>query len=135
MFVFEEDSFKFLHLDKEEFEPHIQKIKSESLKNCLRHGIGYMHEHTSEADAKQLKLIFQAGATQVIVVERSLVWGLYQQANMVVVLGTSYYDGALHSHEDYQISDLMKMIGFAQLPSQREVLNMISENIINLHTH
>jgi len=121
----EEDSFKFLHLDKEEFEPHIQKIKSESLKNCLRHGIGYMHEHTSEADAKQLKLIFQAGATQVIVVERSLAWGLNLQANMVVVLGTSYYDGALHSHEDYQISDLMKMIGFAQLPSQREVCTAV----------
>merc|ERR1711862_31068 len=51
----EKDAFKFLHLEKEEFEPHLQDIKSSSLKMCLRHGIGYIHEYTSDHEKEKLK--------------------------------------------------------------------------------
>lgn len=50
---------------------------------CLQHGIGYIHEYTSEEEKKKLKTFFEAGATQILVVERTLAWGLGLQANMV----------------------------------------------------
>eukprot|EP00494_Astrolonche_serrata_P032705 UN32974 len=122
----EEDSHKFLHLAAEEFEPHIERIQSQSLKTCLRHGISYIHEYTTEQDLKHLKLIFEAGATQVIVVERSLAWGLQLKANMVIILGTSYYEGSTHTYEDYKIADIIKMMSYAQKPEKsREVCTAV----------
>jgi pre-mRNA-splicing helicase BRR2 len=124
----EENSFRFLHLDRKLFEPHIKKFKSESLKTCLKHGIAYIHKFTNEDVKKQLKIIFQSDATQILVIEKSLAWNLdiNIKSNMVIVLGTSYFDGIVHSFEDYKISDITKMIGYAQRPGiQREVCTSV----------
>merc|ERR1719242_41477 len=121
----EEDSYKFLNLDQQELEPYIQNISSESLKTCLRHGIGYLHEHTAPSDMETVKTIFEADATQIIVVERTLASGLNLKSNMVCIMGTSYYDGAEHTHQNYQIADIIKMMGFAQIPSQRDTCTSV----------
>ena len=43
----------------------------------------------------------------------------------VCIIGTSYYDGALHAYEDYKIADIIKMMGYAQQPSSREVCTAV----------
>jgi len=122
----EENPKKFLAVQEEVLEDYIKPIKSESLKTCLRHGIGYIHEYTSEEDIKRVKLVFQAGAIQILVVERTLCWGLGLEANMTVVMGTKYWDGGEHTYVDYGLADIIKMMGYAKKCTEnREVCTSV----------
>ena len=40
--------------------------------------------------------LFESGAVQVVVVSRSLCWGMGVNAHLVVIMDTQYYDGRGH---------------------------------------
>ena len=43
-------------------------------------------------------------------------WGLTCQAQMVVILGTQYYDAGRSMGADYPVTDLLQMMGRASRP-------------------
>ncbi|KAJ0262082.1 Brr2 [Hirschfeldia incana] len=100
----------------EELESFVTKISEETLKETLRHGVGYLHEGLCSLDQEIVTQLFEAGRIQVCVMSSSLCWGTPLTAHLVVVMGTQYYDGSENSHSDYAVSDLLQMMGRASRP-------------------
>ncbi|XP_009127091.2 DExH-box ATP-dependent RNA helicase DExH12 [Brassica rapa] len=100
----------------EELEDFVDKLREETLKETLRHGIGYLHEGLCSQDQEIVTQLFEAGRIQVCVMSSSLCWGTPLTAHLVVVMGTQYYDGRENSHSDYAVSDLLQMMGRASRP-------------------
>ncbi|KAH1038232.1 hypothetical protein J1N35_039975 [Gossypium stocksii] len=46
----------------------------------------------------------------------ALCWGVPLSAQLVVVMGTQYYDGRGNAHTDYHVTDLLQMTGDASRP-------------------
>ncbi|CAN6842048.1 unnamed protein product [Brassica oleracea] len=100
----------------EELEDFVDKLREKTLKETLRHGIGYLHEGLCSQDQEIVTQLFEAGRIQVCVMSSSLCWGTPLTAHLVVVMGTQYYDGRENSHSDYAVSDLLQMMGRASRP-------------------
>ncbi|KAG7597779.1 Helicase C-terminal [Arabidopsis suecica] len=100
----------------EELDPFVDRIREETLKETLRHGIGYLHEGLSSLDQEIVTQLFEAGRIQACVMSSSLCWGTPLTAHLVVVMGTQYYDGRENSHSDYPVPDLLQMMGRASRP-------------------
>ncbi|KAG7592451.1 P-loop containing nucleoside triphosphate hydrolase [Arabidopsis thaliana x Arabidopsis arenosa] len=100
----------------EELDPFVDQIREETLKETLRHGIGYLHEGLSSLDQEIVTQLFEAGRIQACVMSSSLCWGTPLTAHLVVVMGTQYYDGRENSHSDYPVPDLLQMMGRASRP-------------------
>uniref|UniRef100_A0A1J3DRP2 RNA helicase n=1 Tax=Noccaea caerulescens TaxID=107243 RepID=A0A1J3DRP2_NOCCA len=110
------ESPDFLLGNLEEIEPFLKEIHEETLKETLRHGVGYLHEGLRSLDQEIVTQLFEAGRIQVCVMSSSLCWGTPLTAHLVVVMGTQYYDGRENSHSDYPVSDLLQMMGRASRP-------------------
>ena len=63
---------------------------------AISNGIAYLHEGLSEKERQIVEQLFMLEAIQVIVVSRSLCWGITAKAHLVIVMDTQYYDGRGH---------------------------------------
>ena len=88
----------------------------QTLKETLGNGVAYLHEGLSDLERKLVEQLFESGAIQVVVVSRSLAWGLSLAAHLVIVMDTQYYNGKIHAYEDYPVTDVLQMIGRANRP-------------------
>ena len=88
----------------------------QTLKETLSNGVGYLHEGLSDLERQIVSRLFARGDVQVIVVSRSLAWGLSLTAHLVVVMDTQYYNGKIHAYEDYPVADVLQMMGRANRP-------------------
>jgi len=86
------------------------------LKETLSNGVAYLHEGLSELERRLVEHLFARGDVQVIVVSRSLAWGLNLTAHLVIIMDTQYYNGKIHAYEDYPIPDVLQMLGRANRP-------------------
>ena len=75
-----------------------------------------MHEATPAKERHVVEQLFAAGAIQVLVSTAGTCWKLKEQAHLVVVMGTQYYDGTGLGGADYPVADLLQMIGRASRP-------------------
>ncbi|KAI8793415.1 U5 small nuclear ribonucleoprotein 200 kDa helicase [Biomphalaria glabrata] len=107
---------RFLHVQEEDLAPFLEKITDLTLKETLANGVGYLHGGLSEIERKCVEQLFTSGAVQVVVVARGLAWGINVSAHLVIVMDTQYYDGKMHSYEDYPAHDVLQMIGKANRP-------------------
>lgn len=83
----------------------------------MSNGVAYLHEGLTDIEHRLMEQLFQIGAVQVIVVSRNLTWALNLSAHLVVVMDSQYYNGKIHAYEDYPITDVLQMIGWANRPS------------------
>lgn len=79
-------------------------------------GVAYLHEGLTELERKLIEQLYETGAIQVIVVSRSLAWGLSLTGHLVIVMDTQYYNGKIHAYEDYPVTDVLQMVGHANRP-------------------
>merc|ERR1712086_1187828 len=82
----------------------------------LRAGIGFLHEAMTQEEQLIVSNLYSAGAITVMVVEASMCWGLNDNAHLVVVQGTSHFDGLEKRYTDYPIADVLQMMGRACRP-------------------
>jgi pre-mRNA-splicing helicase BRR2 len=107
---------RFLHLPEEELEPYLEKIRDKALDTTLRAGVGFLHEAMTAEEQLIVSNLFSAGAISVMVVEACMCWGLNDNAHLVVVQGTSHFDGLEKRYTDYPIADVLQMMGRACRP-------------------
>ncbi|KAK2163706.1 hypothetical protein LSH36_75g12085 [Paralvinella palmiformis] len=107
---------RFLHVKESNLEPYLEKIEDKTLKETLGNGVAYLHEGLSDLERKLVEQLFESGAIQVVVISRSLAWGLSLTAHLVVVMDTQHYNGKIHAYEDYPVTDVLQMIGRANRP-------------------
>jgi pre-mRNA-splicing helicase BRR2 len=107
---------RFLHTSEAQLEPVLEKMTDKTLKETLSNGVAYLHEGLTELERRLVEHLFTRGDVQVIVVSRSLAWGLNLAAHLVVIMDTQYYNGKIHAYEDYPIPDVLQMLGRANRP-------------------
>ncbi|CAI7778033.1 unnamed protein product [Closterium sp. NIES-53] len=122
----------FLHCGEGDLAPFLARVKDEGLRHGLTFGVAYLHEGLSAVEQEVVQQLFTAGAIQVCVAVSSLCWSIFP-ANLVVIMGTQYYDargggggsgggasavagGSGGGRVDYPVTDLLQMMGRASRP-------------------
>lgn len=104
----------YLGCKLEEISDYIDSITDSNLKVLLQHGIGYLHSGLSINDHKIVEGLFQSGVIRAIFCPYSLSWSLNLRATNIVLMGTSNYNGKLHSYIEYSLPDVLEMVGKVQ---------------------
>lgn len=66
----DDDPERFLYLQQEQLEPHLERLDDKGLVEPLKHGIGYYHEALSKQDKVIVQRLFESGAVQVLVASK-----------------------------------------------------------------
>jgi pre-mRNA-splicing helicase BRR2 len=88
---------RFLNLELEELQLHLDHLSDKALAETLKHGIGYYHEALSKQDKLIVHRLFESGAIQVLVA--SMVrYIIYFRVTLDVLLMTRTLHGVSPSH-------------------------------------
>jgi len=109
---------RFLHANIEDLAPVLNKVNERALAESISHGIGYYHEGLSAFDKQAVEYLFREGAIQVMLVSRDCCWELNSTANLVIVMGTQFFEGREHRYIDYPVSEVLQMFGKAGTPGK-----------------
>lgn len=112
----DEDDQRFLNVELEDLEPHLEKLDDKDLAETLKYGIGYYHEALSKKDKKIVTELFKSGAIQVLVASKDTAWSIPVSSYMVIIMGVQAFDGQEHRYVDYAIADVLQMMGRACRP-------------------
>jgi pre-mRNA-splicing helicase BRR2 len=112
----EQKQDRFLHIAITEIEPFTNELEDQTLKETVPRGVAYLHEGLSRQDRTIVEELYSAGALQVCIVSRSMLWTLNLFSYLVIIMDTQYYNGQEHTYDDYPISDILQMIGRANRP-------------------
>jgi pre-mRNA-splicing helicase BRR2 len=71
---------RFLNIELEHLQPHLDHTRDQGLVEILKHGIGYYHEALDKQDKMIIRRLFESGAIQVLVASKVswivCLWGL-----------------------------------------------------------
>ncbi|KAI3388301.1 hypothetical protein SNEBB_003991 [Seison nebaliae] len=111
----------FVHCNGNELKEICSKLDDDYLGGTISQGVAYLHESLSDNDRSIVMELFRADAIGILVVSYSLTWSLNNlHSYLVIILDTQYYNGELHSYEDYELNDILHQIGRATIPSENE---------------
>jgi hypothetical protein len=117
----------FLRAPQEDVAPLLQRLRDDSLRDGILHGIGVFYNGMSPGDAAIVLELFASGIVPVLLASRETCWTLPVQAGTVVVMGAQYLEIPTAGHTDpsrpmerklknYSLQELVKMQGFAAMP-------------------
>eukprot|EP00698_Gefionella_okellyi_P015841 TRINITY_DN4494_c0_g1_i1.p1 TRINITY_DN4494_c0_g1~~TRINITY_DN4494_c0_g1_i1.p1 ORF type:complete len:2123 (+),score=500.62 TRINITY_DN4494_c0_g1_i1:747-6371(+) len=113
-----EDSSPFRAVPKDQIDPWLAKVFDPVLRQTLAYGIALIQEEMHPVDQQVVQDLFESGAIQVVIAPYTCAWGMTLIAHLVVLFGTSYFDGASHRYSDYAVTDILQMLGRANRPKQ-----------------
>ncbi len=61
---------RFLNIELEHLQPHLDHIHDQGLAEILKHGVGYYHEALNKQDKTIVRRLFESGAIQVLVASK-----------------------------------------------------------------
>lgn len=109
---------RFFHAEQDDIQPFLERMQDKTLKETLGQGVAYVHEGLSRGDHRLVQQLFESSAIQIAVVTRNLCWGITMAAHLVIIMDTQLYNGKIHAYEDYPVTDVLQMIGFANRPQE-----------------
>ena len=119
--VADDEEDRFLHASIEDIAPILNAVHEGALADSMSHGIGYFHEALSAHDKRIVSHLYSRGALQVMVASRDVCWEIDCTAQLVVVMGTQFYEGREHRYIDYPISEVLQMFGKASRPLEDKI--------------
>ncbi|THH28522.1 hypothetical protein EUX98_g5677 [Antrodiella citrinella] len=111
---------RFLNIELEALQPHLDHVNDKGLVEILKHGIGYYHEALDKQDKRIVERLFQSGAIQVLIASKDTAWSLPVSSYMVIIMGVQSYEGKEHRYIDYPVMDVLQMMGRACRPLEDE---------------
>lgn len=103
----------FLRTERSVVEPHVEKVRLGSLRECLQGGVGFLHEGLGDGDRKVAEAMFSSGAVRVLVTTS----GYARRSDavkggLVVVAGTATEEAGGFSvrRAEYSKSDVTRMV-------------------------
>ncbi|EAU82983.1 DNA polymerase theta/eta [Coprinopsis cinerea okayama7 len=111
---------RFLNIELEDLQPHLDHLHDKGLAETLKHGIGYFHEALHKQDKRIVQRLFESGAIQVLIASKDTAWSLPVASYMVIIMGVQYYEGKEHRYVDYPVMDVLQMMGKACRPLEDE---------------
>lgn len=107
---------QFLCSSDADLEPLLDRVKVSALRECLRKGVGYVHEALATADCEIVEQLYAMGAIQVIVSTAEYAWRSSAVGGRVVVIaGTAAEEagGFALARAEYPLFEITHMIGRA----------------------
>ncbi|EDR01243.1 uncharacterized protein LACBIDRAFT_240054 [Laccaria bicolor S238N-H82] len=111
---------RFLNIELDDLQPHLDHINDKGLVETLKHGIGYYHEALDKQDKRIVQRLFESGAIQLLVASKDTAWSLPVASYMVIIMGVQFYEGKEHRYIDYPVMDVLQMMGRACRPMEDE---------------
>ncbi|KAK9771279.1 putative Helicase mug81 [Seiridium cardinale] len=112
----EDNPRRFLHMEEEDLQLNLSRVKDEALKEAISFGIGLHHAGLVETDRQLSEELFLNNKIQILVATSTLAWGVNLPAHLVVVKGTQYYDAKIEGYKDMDLTDVLQMLGRAGRP-------------------
>ncbi|EGY18790.1 hypothetical protein VD0002_g2862 [Verticillium dahliae] len=112
----EDNPRRFLHMDEEDLQLNLTRVKDEALKEAISFGIGLHHAGLVESDRQLAEELFLNNKIQILVATSTLAWGVNLPAHLVVVKGTQFYDAKIEGYKDMDLTDVLQMLGRAGRP-------------------
>ncbi|KAI9189074.1 putative steryl acetyl hydrolase mug81 [Blastocladiella emersonii ATCC 22665] len=107
---------RFLHMSDDELEDYLARIKDPNLAHTLSFGIGMHHAGLADSDRRIVEELFVSLKIQVLVATSTLAWGVNTPAHLVCIKGTEFYDAKKKKYVDFDITDVLQMMGRAGRP-------------------
>ena len=82
-----------------------------ALADSVSQGIAYIHEGLCAHDVDMIQELFRTKALRVMLVARTCATQVKVTPDLVIIMGTQYYEGSQHRYIDYPISDIVYMLG------------------------
>lgn len=112
----EDNPRRFLHMDEDDLQVNLSRVKDEALKEAMSFGIGLHHAGLVESDRQLSEELFLNNKIQILVATSTLAWGVNLPAHLVVVKGTQFYDAKTSGYKDMDLTDVLQMLGRAGRP-------------------
>ena len=112
----EDNPRRFVHMDEEDLQLNLARVKDEALKEAMSFGIGLHHAGLVESDRQLSEELFLNNKIQILVATSTLAWGVNLPAHLVVVKGTQFYDAKIEGYRDMDLTDVLQMLGRAGRP-------------------
>ena len=112
----EDNPRRFLHMDEDDLQLNLARVKDDALKEAINFGIGLHHAGLVESDRQLSEELFLNNKIQILVATSTLAWGVNLPAHLVVVKGTQFYDAKIEGYRDMDLTDVLQMLGRAGRP-------------------
>lgn len=112
----EDNPRRFLHMDEDDLQLNLSRVKDDALKEAINFGIGLHHAGLVESDRQLSEELFLNNKIQILVATSTLAWGVNLPAHLVVVKGTQFYDAKIEGYRDMDLTDVLQMLGRAGRP-------------------
>ncbi|KAH7328127.1 Sec63 Brl domain-containing protein [Stachybotrys elegans] len=112
----EDNPRRFLHMEEDDLQLNLARVKDDALKEALNFGIGLHHAGLVESDRQLSEELFLNNKIQILVATSTLAWGVNLPAHLVVVKGTQFYDAKVEAYRDMDLTDVLQMLGRAGRP-------------------
>ncbi|KAG5950888.1 hypothetical protein E4U53_004221 [Claviceps sorghi] len=112
----EDNPRRFLHMDEEDLQLNLSRVKDDALKEAVNFGIGLHHAGLVESDRQLSEELFLNNKIQILVATSTLAWGVNLPAHLVIVKGTQFYDAKMEGYKDMDLTDVLQMLGRAGRP-------------------
>ncbi|SPO28683.1 probable ATP dependent RNA helicase [Ustilago trichophora] len=121
----DDDEERFLNIEKEDLEPHLQRVQDRELRELLRSGIGYYHEGLTKNDRRIVERLFSADAIRLVVASKETAWSIPLTAHLVLIMSLQTYEGREHRYVDYPLPDLLQMVGRCSVPNENGTSRLV----------
>ncbi|KAK2067739.1 hypothetical protein P8C59_001452 [Phyllachora maydis] len=112
----EDNPRRFLHMEEQDLQLNLTRVKDDALKEAISFGIGLHHAGLVESDRQLSEELFLHNKIQILVATSTLAWGVNLPAHLVVVKGTQFYDAKMEGYKDMDLTDVLQMLGRAGRP-------------------
>lgn len=112
----EDNPRRFLHMEEDDLQLNLARVKDDALKEAISFGIGLHHAGLVESDRQLAEELFLNNKIQILVATSTLAWGVNLPAHLVVVKGTQFYDAKIEGYKDMDLTDVLQMLGRAGRP-------------------
>ncbi|KAK3150861.1 hypothetical protein QOZ80_3AG0238710 [Eleusine coracana subsp. coracana] len=107
---------QFLSIEDNSLDMILSQVSDTNLRHTLQFGIGLHHAGLNDRDRALVEELFSNNKIQVLVCTSTLAWGVNLPAHLVIIKGTEYFDGKTKRYIDYEITDILQMMGRAGRP-------------------
>lgn len=104
------DDNTFLAIEQDRLQKYLPRVQDPNLSECLPLGIGLYYPSMAPGDKKLVETLYEAGAIRVLIASIETCW-YCPAGDLVVVMGTQFYEGREHRYLDYPISDILQATG------------------------
>lgn len=112
----EDGESRFLNIEMEDLQPHLDRVQDRELRELLASGIAYYHEGLNKNDRRIVERLFTADAIRVVIASKEVAWSMPLNAHLVLIMSVQTYEGREHRYVDYPLPLLLQMVGKCTIP-------------------